>query len=370
MSNNPFKSGFVAIIGRPNAGKSTMLNAILGSKISIVSPIPQTTRHQIKGILNLKNAQVVFVDTPGIHSFKDNLASQLNTVARQSIEGCDLLIYMVDTSRSFGKEESEIMYFCAKQRIKIMMVLNKIDLGKKFLNEYMDCWRRILTERKIEKDPIIYYLPISAKTGQNIPELCDAIVESLPEQVPFYDKETSTDFPLKFRIADIVREKLFLILKNELPHSLAVEVEAIKDMEGKIKEKDIKRTEIGFLKEVAEEDLKESDQDGAAPEGEEMEDEEVNNDESNLLFALSVPKGQLKKAGFIYIKVNIYVNRASQKKIVVGEGGKLLKEIGSTARQEIEAIFGKKVYLQLWVQVLADWQNKPRILKELGYWVE
>lgn len=370
MVKEIFKSGFVAIIGRPNAGKSTMLNALLGSKVSIVSPIPQTTRHQIKGILNLKNAQVVFVDTPGIHSFKDNLAKQLNTVARQSIEGCDLLIYVADTSRAFGKEESEIMYFLVKQQIKIIMVLNKIDLGKKYMGEYMECWQRILKERNIEKDPIAYYLPISAKTGQNINELREAIVESLPEQVAFYDKETDTDFPLKFRVADIVREKLFLILKNELPHSLAVEVETIKDMEGKIKEKDIKRTEIGFLKEIAGEDSKESEQDDIEPEDEEIEDEELESDPSDLLSALSVPKDQLKKAGFIYIKVNIYVNRASQKKIVVGVGGKLLKEIGSTARQEIEAIFGKKVYLQLWVQVLADWQNKPRILKELGYSTE
>jgi len=169
-------------------------------------------------------------------------------------------------------------------------------------------------------------------------------------------------------VADIVREKLFLLLKNELPHSLAVEVEAIRDMEGKIKEKDIKRTEIGFLKEIAEEDSEESEQDDA--EEEETEDEGIEHDKSSLLSALSVSKNQLKKTGFIYIKVNIYVNRASQKKIVVGEGGKLLKEIGSTARQEIESIFGKKVYLQLWVEVLADWQNKPRILKELGYWVE
>ncbi|MFA6281081.1 MAG: GTPase Era [Candidatus Omnitrophota bacterium] len=384
MSNKLFKSGFVAIIGRPNAGKSTMLNALLGSKISIVSPIPQTTRHQIKGILNLKNAQVVFVDTPGIHSFKDNLAAQLNTVARQSIEGCDLLIYVVDTSRAFGKEESDIMYFCAKQKIKIIMVLNKIDLGKKFMGEYMDCWQRILKERGIEKDPIAYYLPISAKTGQNIIELRDAIVDSLPEQVPFYDKETDTDFPLKFRVADIVREKLFLLLKNELPHSLAVEVEAIKDMEGKIKEKDKARTKIKFFEEEADneevdDEEVDDEEEGLQPQisqmalpvdGTDIEETGEESDESNLLFALSVPKAQLKKAGFIYIKVNIYVNRASQKKIVVGEGGKLLKEIGSIARQEIETIFGKKVYLDIWVTVMANWQDKPRILKELGYWVE
>ncbi|MCK9613920.1 MAG: GTPase Era [Candidatus Omnitrophica bacterium] len=366
MINENFKSGFVAIMGRPNVGKSTMLNALLKTKISIVSPIPQTTRHQIKGILNLKAAQVVFVDTPGIHSFKDNLATQLNTIAKQSIEGCDLILYVVDISRVFGKEELEIVNFLTQQNIKTIMVLNKLDLGTKALNEYIDCWRKIISNKGIKDDPLVYYLPISAKLNKNIDVLRDVIVENLPGQVPFYDNKTLTDFPLKFRIADIVREKLFLVLAKELPHSLAVEVRAIKDMPqgGKIEETEETYEaggEVGIEEEI-EDDLQE------APEEEEIEAEGIEESEDSLLSALSVPQG-LAKTGFVHVRVNIYVNRPSQKKIVIGAKGELLKEIGREARKEIEAIFNKKVFLDIWVTVLRDWQDKPRILQELGYWL-
>ncbi|MDD4955081.1 MAG: GTPase Era [Candidatus Omnitrophica bacterium] len=366
MSEENFKSGFVAILGRPNVGKSTMLNALLKTKISIVSPIPQTTRHQIKGILNLKDAQIVFVDTPGIHSFKDNLAAQLNTIAKQSVEGCDLILYVVDISRSLGKEELEIMNFLIRQNIKTIMVLNKLDLGTQVLNEYVDCWRRIGESAKIKNDPLIYYLPISARMNKNIEVLRDVIVENLPNQVPFYDDKTLTDFPLKFRIADIVREKLFAVLTKELPHSLAVEVEKVKDMPqgGKIEEAEDETTEEKIEEETAEE-----------AEGEDFEDveeleEETESEvyESPLLSSSSVPE-DLPKTGFLYVKVNIYVNRPSQKRIVIGTGGKLMKEVGKLAREEIEAIFGKRVFLDIWVSVLKDWQNKPRILQELGYWL-
>ncbi|MDD4183329.1 MAG: GTPase Era [Candidatus Omnitrophica bacterium] len=370
MLNNSFKSGFVAIIGRPNVGKSTMLNALLKTKISIVSPVPQTTRHQIKGILNLKNAQAVFVDTPGIHSFKDNLAAQLNTVAKQSIEGCDLILYVVDISRSLGKEEFEIINFLIRQNIKTIMVLNKLDLGTEVLNEYIDCWRRVVDSEKIKNDPLIYYLPISARFNKNIEVLRDVIVENLPQAVPFYDDKTLTDFPLKFRIADIVREKLFTILSEELPHSLAVEVESIKDMpQGSRLEEAEEENEPPISgdeeEETTEEEIAEEDEDLEEENEEEIEEGEY---EDPLLSSSVVPQ-DLAKTGFIHIKVNIYVNRPSQKKIVIGAGGKLIKEIGAQARQEIETIFGKKVFLDIWVTVLKDWQDKPRILQELGYWL-
>jgi GTP-binding protein Era len=297
---NDFRCGFVAILGRPNVGKSTLLNALVGGKISIISSIPQTTRHQIRGILNLENAQIIFVDTPGIHSFKDTLASHLNIVAKKSIQGCDLLLYVVDISRSIGREEETIMDLLASQKIKVIMVLNKIDLGTNFINDYINLWKE---KTKDKVDPLIYYLPTSAKTGKNIDKLKEVIVENLPQQSPFYDKDTLTDFPLKFRISDIIREKLFLNLKKELPHSLAVEVEEIQE-----------------------------------------------------------------KENIFYIRINIYVNRVSQKKIVIGEEGQLLKNIGKEARIEIEEILKKKVYLDIWVKVLEDWQKKSRILKELGYW--
>jgi GTP-binding protein Era len=207
---------------------------------------------------------------------------------------------VTDISRSIGKEEETIMNLLASQKIKVIMVLNKIDLGINFINDYINLWKE---KTKDKEDPLVYYLPTSAKTGKNVDKLKEVIVESLPKQVPFYDKDTLTDFPLKFRISDIIREKLFLNLKKELPHSLAVEVEEITE-----------------------------------------------------------------KENVFYIRVNIYVNRVSQKKIVIGKRGGLLKNIGKEARIEIEQILKKKVYLDIWVKVLEDWQKKTRILKELGYW--
>ena len=300
MSKEQFKSGFVTILGRPNVGKSTLLNALIGNKVSIISPIPQTTRHQIKGILNLENAQIVFVDTPGIHSFEDKLASHLNTVAKRALEGCDLVIYVVDISRRPGKEEGELMRIITGQKVKTIMVLNKVDLGLKYFNAYIDLWAG-RTEGK--RNPLIYYIHLSAKTGKDVDKLRDSILENLPESHPYYDTNAVTDFPLKFRVADIIREKLFLQLKKELPHSIAVEIE------------------------------------------------EINN-----------------KKKIVSIRANIYVKRNSQKRIVIGKAGEVLKEVGSRSRPEIEKIYNKKVFLDIWVKVLEDWQDRPRILKELGYW--
>lgn len=300
MSKKDFKSGFVTILGRPNAGKSTLLNALIDAKVSIISPIPQTTRHQVKGILNLKSAQIVFVDTPGIHSFRDKLAAHLNTVAKRALEGCDLIIYMVDVSRWPGKEEQELMRIISRQKIKTIMILNKIDLGLKHINAYIELWRE---KTEGNSSPLIYYIPLSAKTGEGVEKLKKSIVDNLPQSHPYYDTESLTDFPPKFRVADIIREKIFLRLNRELPHSIAVEVE-----------------EINHKKKV------------------------------------------------VSIKANIYVKRKSQKRIVVGKSGEVLKEIGSRSRPEIEKIYGKKVFLDIWVKVLEDWQDRPRILKELGYW--
>lgn len=297
------RSGFVAIIGRPNVGKSTLLNSLLGNKISIISPVPQTTRHQIKGILNLENAQIVFVDTPGIHAFKDSLVSHLNIIAKKSIEDCDLLLYVADISRIIGREEYTIMDFLSAQKIRMIMVLNKMDLGAGYINDYIEALKERIEEKNIQSDQLIYYLPLSAKTGKNIDTLKRIIVENLPQQPPFYDQNTPTDFPLQFRIADAIREKLFLRLKEELPHSLAVQIEEMLD-----------------------------------------------------------------KEKIYYVKANIYVNRASQKAIVIGKRASLLKEVGTEARKDIESIISKKVYLDIVVKVLKDWQNSPRILRELGYW--
>jgi len=224
MNKGRFKSGFVAIVGRPNVGKSTLLNSLIEEKISIVSSIPQTTRHQIKGILNAKDYQIVFVDTPGVHSFEDKLTLHLNKIAKSSLEGCDLVLYVVDTSREPGLEEKNLLNFLINQDIKVLMILNKTDLGIKFFNDYVNLWKE--NTEKTKKDPLIYYIPCSAKLQKNIEEVKKALVENLPQGMPFYDKECFTDFPQKFRVADIIREKLFLNLQEELPHSVAVEVES------------------------------------------------------------------------------------------------------------------------------------------------
>jgi GTP-binding protein Era len=297
-----FKAGFVAILGRPNVGKSTLLNALIANKISIISPIPQTTRYQVKGILNTVSAQIVFVDTPGIHSFQDKLTLHLNTVARRSLEGSDIIIYLVDVSRHPGEEEKQVIKILTQQKTKTIMVLNKIDLNLKFFNNYINLWKEETGKSK-KPNPLIYYIPVSAKKNKNIDKLKQALIENLPQSHPYYDKETLTDFPLKFRIADIIREKLFLQLDQELPHSLAVEVKEIED-----------------------------------------------------------------KKKVVSIKTSIYVIRSSQKKIVVGKSGQILKKVGTQARGEIERIYNKKVFLDIWVEVLKNWQEKPRILKELGYW--
>ncbi|MBU1113203.1 MAG: GTPase Era [Candidatus Omnitrophica bacterium] len=300
--DNSFRSGFVVILGRPNVGKSTLLNTLVESKVSIVSAIPQTTRHQIRGVLNLKNAQAVFVDTPGIHSFKDSLSSQLNLVAKKSIEGCDLIIYLVDVSRRPGLEEKEVVKIITAQKIKALMVLNKIDRGVKFLNDYISLWQE---GKNTSPENLIYYIPLSAKTGKNLDKLKTAIIENLPAGPKYYDTKTLTDFPDKFRVADIIREKLFRKLDKELPHSLAVEVAEIKD-----------------------------------------------------------------KKKVVYIKANIYVKRNSQKRIVVGKNGESLKTVGVQARSELEKMYDKKVFLDIWVTVLKDWPERPRIIEQLGYSAE
>lgn len=292
-----FKSGFVALIGRPNVGKSTLLNALIGNKISIISNIPQTTRHQIKGILSLEQAQIVFVDTPGMHNFKDPLSTHLNTIARRTLEGVDLILYVVDVTRAPGSEEKRLTNLLCRQDAATIMVLNKIDRGSAYLNEYIAFW-----QNSASKTPLLYYIPVSAKRGDNLERLRNVICEHLPEGQPFYDSDTATDFPLNLRIADIIREKLFLRLNKELPHSLAVEVSEFED-----------------------------------------------------------------KARVYSIKAVIYVLRDSQKKIVIGKNAQNLKAIGMEARLDIETIVKKKVFLDIWVRVLGDWQKTPRILQKLGY---
>ncbi|RKY38287.1 MAG: GTPase Era [Candidatus Omnitrophota bacterium] len=297
------RCGFVTLMGRPNVGKSTLINTLLKEKISIVSSVPQTTRFRIRGVLTTDSFQIVFVDTPGLHLFKDNLASYLNNIAKKGIEDTDVILYLVDVTRSIGKEELEIMKFLLNcSYYPIIMGLNKIDLGCDFLNQYIKIWEELVEENK-KVNPIKFYIPISAKTGKNLDRLINTLVDFLPQQeFLFYPQKETTDFPLNFRISEVIREKLLYSLKEEIPHQCAVVVDEVRE-----------------------------------------------------------------KEKITYIHAYIYVNRVSQKKIIIGKDASFIKKIGIQARADLESLLRKKVYLELDVKVIKDWQKKIRILKELGY---
>jgi len=303
MNQKKIKSGFIAILGRPNAGKSTLLNALLQEKISIVSPVPQTTRFQLRGILQSEDAQLVFVDTPGIHLFKGKLSHHLNKVSLASLEGIDLILYVVDVSRRPGEEEKKIMDIMVRQKAKVIMALNKIDLSKKLIDLYIDLWREKV-EQINKANPLAYYIPVSAKEEINTEKIKTALKELAPQGKPLYDESTLTDFPKRYRAADIIREKIFLKTQEEIPHSVAVEVKEIQEKERSV-----------------------------------------------------------------YVLASVYTRKDSQKKIIIGQGGKLIKEVGKDARRDLENIYKKKVYLELWVKTERDWQENRRILQDLGYWI-
>ncbi|HHZ18416.1 MAG TPA: GTPase Era [Acholeplasmataceae bacterium] len=297
-----FRSGFVAVVGRPNVGKSTLINAIIGRKVSIISPKPQTTRNQIKGVYTSATAQIIFIDTPGIHKPRHELGRFMNKEAFASLSGVDLILYIIDAAEDFSSGEEFIIERLNKSDVPVIMVVNKIDLVKD-KNRLLE---NIVKYDAAGKFTEVYY--VSALRGDNLEKVLTAIEERLPEGPKYYPGEVYSDRPEQFIIAELIREKALLLTKEEVPHSLAVVTE-----EGKTAEDNPDLTEI---------------------------------------------------------RATIYVERPSQKKIIIGAGGKMLKEIGTLARKEIVMLFGNKVYLELWVKVADDWRNKKAELKRMGYFLE
>ncbi|MFP4015405.1 MAG: GTPase Era [Halanaerobiales bacterium] len=290
-----YKSGFVSIIGRPNVGKSTLINKVIGEKIAITSHRPQTTRNKIQAILNHHKGQIVFVDTPGIHKRNNKLDDYMLEQAYKSLEGVDLLIFLLDGSTYFGKGDDFIFRQIKGVKTPTLVVLNKIDkLDKKTLimriNEY---------EQKINREII----PISAINGQNIDNLINRIFDYLPEGPQFYPEDMVTDQIEKFIVAEIIREKIFYLCREEIPYGIAVIVEEMKK----------------------------------------------------------------RANGLFYIRANIYVEKKSHKGIVIGKNGARLKEIGKRARQDIKKLLGTEIYLDLWIKILKDWREKENLIKRMGY---
>lgn len=297
------KCGTVAIIGRPNVGKSTLLNTLLEEKVSIVSDIPQTTRQQIRGIYNDQRGQIIFIDTPGYHLGRDSLDKHMSRSMANAISDVDAIIHLVDTYDRIGPEERQVINRLNDCGKPIIVGLNKVDIAKgKFVSEYIQLWEE-MRGKPITEMPDLTLLPLSALKGTNLKKLVDILFEKLPQGPLLYPTDILTDFPQRMAMADIIREKLFLKMKEEVPHSLAVLIERV------------------------------------AP----------------------------KKGNVLHIKAVILVERDSQKEIVIGKSGAVLKEAGTLARTDLEELVGKKVFLELFVRTKDNWRENLDLLEEMGY---
>ncbi|URM34071.1 GTPase Era [Cytobacillus firmus] len=291
------KSGFISIIGRPNVGKSTFLNRVIGQKIAIMSDKPQTTRNKVQGVLTTNDAQYIFIDTPGIHKPKHKLGDFMMKVAQNTLKEVDVILFMVNAQEGFGRGEEFILEKFQSVRTPIFLVINKID------QVHPDELFKIIESYK-EKYEFSEIIPISALEGNNVETLLEQIKKYIPEGPQFYPADQVTDHPERFIVSELIREKALHLTREEIPHSLAVTIDKM----------------------------------------ERREDKDV-----------------------VHVMATIIVERDSQKGIVIGKQGKMLKEIGKRARVDIENLLGSQVFLELWVKVQKDWRNKMSQLRDFGF---
>ena len=291
-----FKSGFVAIVGRPNVGKSTFMNYVLGQKIAIMSDKAQTTRNKIQGVYTKDDAQIVFLDTPGIHKPKHELGEFMVKSAYSALKEVDAVLFMVNVSEKRGPGDDFIIEKLKGIKTPIFLVLNKIDLvTPEVLLERVESYKDALDFAGV--------FPISVLQGNNVNELMEGLINALPEGPQYYPADQITDHPEYFVVSELIREKILQLTQEEIPHSVAV----------------------------------------------------------------TVDKMQKDEFDKVHVYANIIVERKSQKGIIIGKGGRLLKEIGTRARHDIEQLLGNKVYLELWVKVEKDWRKRKSNLQEYGY---
>lgn len=292
-----YHSGFISIIGRPNVGKSTFMNRVIGQKIAIMSDKPQTTRNKIQGVLTRENAQFIFIDTPGIHKPKHKLGDFMVKSAIHTLNEVDLVMFMVNAKEGYGKGDQFIIDQLKNVNKPIILVVNKIDeVHPDELLPLIDLYRD-----KLEVEEII---PISALQGNNVEHLLNIIEKYLPEGPQYYPEDQVTDHPERFIISELIREKVLHHTHEEIPHSIAVVIDSIDKREGQ---------------------------------------------------------------NIVDVQATIIVERSSQKGIVIGKQGKMLKTIGTEARKDIELLLGTKIFLELWVKVQKDWRNRLHQLRDFGY---
>ena len=288
------KAGYVNIIGKPNVGKSTLMNAMVGEKLSIITSRAQTTRHRIHGILNAPDYQIIFSDTPGILDPSYKLQETMLKAARSALVDADVLIYLTEVGE-VPDPEDPFLKRISKARIPVLLVINKIDLSnQEEVQKFMEQWAQIL--------PRAEQIPISALERFNVDSVFNRILEHLPESPPYFDKDALTDKSERFFAGEMIREKILLHYKQEVPYAVEVEIESFRE-----------------------------------------------------------------EPGLIRISANIYVERESQKGILIGNAGYALKKVGRESRLDMESFFKKKVFLELRVKVKKDWRNNERFIKEFGY---
>lgn len=293
----PFKSGFVSIIGRPNVGKSTLLNAITGEKIAIMSDKPQTTRNRIQAIYTTKDSQIIFVDTPGMTRAKNKLGDFMIKTALDTLKEVDAIIFMVDDSLSLGPSDKFILEHLQSVKTPVILAINKVD---KIMPEQYAIITKLYSEYSFIKDIV----SLSALQGANVNVVIDKVIGYLPEGPMYYPGDMITDQPERAIVAEIIREKLLHYLDQEVPHGVAVEIEAMKNREN---------------------------------------------------------------SDMVDIRAVIVCERESHKGIIIGKGGRKLKGVGKSAREEIERLLGSKVFLELWVKVRPGWRDNDLMLKNFGY---
>jgi len=310
MKEKNYKSGFATLIGRPNVGKSTLMNHLIGQKIAITSDKPQTTRNRIQTVYTDDRGQIIFLDTPGIHKAKNKLGEYMVNVAERTLGEVDLVLWLVEPTTFIGASEQHIAEQLRKIKTPIILVINKIDTVKK---------EEILTFIAAYKDICNFaeIIPVSALKGENTGELLEAIYKYLPDGPQYYDEDTVTDQPERQIVAELIREKALRLLDEEIPHGIAVSIDSMKERSS-----------------------------GLNAQG---------GDNDNY------------GNGMIDINATIVCERDSHKGIIIGKGGSMLKKIGTGARKEIENLLDCHVNLQLWVKVKKDWRDSDFLMKNYGY---
>ena len=291
-----YKSGFITIVGRPNVGKSTFMNRVIGQKIAIMSDKAQTTRNTIQGVLTESDAQYVFIDTPGIHKPKHKLGDFMVKIAQNTLNEVDVVLFMINAEEGYGAGDKYIIERLENIKSPVFLIINKID-------QIHPDQLILLIDKYKDKYDFTEIVPISALEGNNVEHLLQVLKGHLPEGPQYYPEDQVTEHPERFIMSELIREKVLQLTREEIPHSIAVVIENI----------------------------------------EEKEEEKI------------------------LIQATIVTERSSQKGIIIGKQGSMLKQVGIKARADIEALLGTKVYLELWVKVQKDWRNRPQNLQEYGF---